>query len=188
MSEYTSPMSTILRSLGLLLAAILASHAASGIGSYSSSLERFLAAPSVSTWTAFEHDIESGKGDAQQSPFPALIGYHRSREQRDLPNSMARIGISPDEYVKQQEAKVERSFELIRQRQSEDLWRLLRILILQNFDDGLVDTASEIAARLSPERFTELAAEVDRAQPAKSWIMDRAKGRWNATRKNSDAE
>lgn len=186
MSDYASPWKTFL-GLGLLLAATLASNAANGTGSYSSSLEGFLAAPSMSTWIEFKREVESEKGDVRQSPFLALLEYHQSRERRDLPNSMALVGISPDEFVKQQEAEVERSFELIRQRQSEDLWRLLRTLVLQNFDDGLVDTASEVAARLSPERFAKLAAEVEKSQPAKSWIMGRNQSRWIPMPRNTNA-
>jgi hypothetical protein len=142
-----------------------------------SSIEAFLAAPSISTWQTFEADVHSKRYDPG-TPYRDVIDYHDARSKRDLPNSMARTGITPDKYVTLQSKRADSALGRIQKKASEDLWRLLRALAVQVFDEDLLCTACEIAARVSPVRFEEFAADVVRLHPEQSWIIERIRERW----------
>jgi hypothetical protein len=166
----------------LITAVLFGVPASDGLGAAANSLGSFLSHPSAATWTAFEDDVEAGKYGPPDALYPELLEYHSAREHRDLPNSMALIGITPDDYVKAQAARADAALEVIRQHQGQGLWRFLSRLATQTFDDGLVWTGTEIAARLSPERFDQIAAEAVKKVPANGWIVERVRERWLRSR------
>jgi len=112
-----------------------------------------------------------------------VLEYHSAREKRDLPNSMALSGISPEEFVKQEAARADASLARIRAGQTGDLWRLLQVMASQTFDDRLVFTAAEIAARLTPSRFEAMASVAAKARPENAWIFERIRERWLTAKK-----
>ena len=78
---------------------------------------------------------------------------------RDLPNSMAIVG-SPEEHVAALRARLNALVPQLRRCDRRELWELLRVMATQTDDETLVATASEIAWRLSHDRFNDLEAHV----------------------------
>jgi len=168
--------------VGLTCAAALSS-ADAPTSSPPQTLETFLDAPSLQSWRSLEEDVRAGRYDAPEMVVAQVLEYHSAREKRDLPNSMALSGISPEEFVKQEAARADASLARIRAGQTGDLWRLLQVMASQTFDDGLVFTAAEIAARLTPSRFEAMASVAAKARPENAWIFERIRERWLTAKK-----
>jgi hypothetical protein len=121
-----------------------------------SASDEFLAHPSADTWRGL---VATGR--TQHDDLIAVAAFHISLYdaaalQRDLPNSMTRNG-HVDEYVTLQEQILKREFGILCTLPSSDLWKLIDILCSQQFDERLVWTGAELAYRMSPARFTNLA-------------------------------
>lgn len=149
----------------------------------SDSFEAFLDAPSWESWSRFAADVNAGRYGRPDTAFPQLLDYHSAREKRDLPNSMAVTGIPPDEFAKLQAARADSALANIQRGLTNDVWCVLQALASQAYDDGLVFTSAEIAARLQPVRFERIAKEAIEAHPANAWIFERTRERWLRPRK-----
>lgn len=142
------------------------------------SLDAFIANPSPSSWRAFEADVRAGHYGPASSPFPQVLEYQDAQLHRDFPNSMTLRGMTPDQYVGLQIKRVDSALKRIQNSNLDDVWRLIRAMGVQDFDEDLVWTAGEIAARISPGKFEELAADIVRLHPERSWIVERTRARW----------
>jgi hypothetical protein len=139
------------------------------------SFEMFLTKPTQVYWRSFEVNIKSGY---YHQVFQQVLEYHDARMKRDLPNSMALTGPAQDKFMKQHNKRIIFALNSIRSKESSDLWRLLGKLGSQNFDEDLVWTAFEIAARLSPPKFETIAKDVERLHPDQTWIIENIRERW----------
>ena len=147
-------------------------------GMRTGSLERFVANPSLSSWEAFEADVRAGRYGPDASLFPQVLTYHDAQLHRDFPNSMALKGITPNQYVELEIKQIDTALKRLRKSSSEDLWRVISAMALQDFNEELVWTACEIAARVSRDRFETIAADVVRLHPEEAWIIKRTRERW----------
>jgi hypothetical protein len=138
-------------------------------------LDAFLATPSLQTWSAFEQSVRDS-GD--RSPYSTVVAYHVARVQRDYPNSMARTDDSAANDVARAKATAEAAIKTLQEHEPPQLWQLLRVLVVQHFDNSLVYTGAELAARLSPPRFKEVKNEVEKSQPKKKWVFEGIEERW----------
>lgn len=120
---------------------------------FKTSCELFLEKPSLVLWHQFEVDIRTGHYDASRRVFRDVLEYHDARLKRDLPNSMALSDVKPNNFVANQQRRADSAFLSIKAQESNDLWRILEKLSNQSFDEDLMRTSCEIAARLSPSKF-----------------------------------
>lgn len=141
------------------------------------SFERFLSAPSQ-TWEDFDHSFDAKQLDPKQSLADQVLEYHDARSHRDFPNSMSLIGITPHEYVEEQTSRAEAALDLIRSNECPTLWWFIETMALQNFDEDLLATALELAARLSAVEFSEIASQVEKLFPKKDYLIDHVRRRW----------
>lgn len=142
------------------------------------SLQEFVKVPSLQSWASLEGDVRAGRYDMPESAVAEVLEYHSAREKRDLPNSMVLSGTSPGEFVEQQVARADAALARMGSGQEEDLWPLLQAMASQTFDDGLAFTAAEIAARLAPLRFEQIANVAVKAHPDNAWVFERTRERW----------
>ncbi len=148
-----------------------------------SSRGAFVSAPSQKTWDALAKDVSSGKCGAGNTLYPALIAYLDARPHRDLPNSHTLEGITPDRFVTQQMTRIDAAFKRLRTYSTTvQLWQALKALAVQDFDEDLVITACEIAYRLSPARFDEIAAAIEKSNPSQSPIIQITRDRWSSSK------
>jgi len=152
-------------------------------GELGTSLERFIITPSLSSWQDFQADVRSGSYRTKGELFHKILEYHKARGNRDLPNSMTLKDITPDEFVMLQSKRVDSALAYIRKNQCSDFWRLIEKMAVQDFDDGLMWTACEIAARLSPPKFEKIAAEVTKHYPDQSWVIESIHEKWLPAKK-----
>jgi hypothetical protein len=148
------------------------------------SFEIFLSHPSKDTWEALKSDAKLGRLSSRY--FEQILIYHEARLDRDFPNSMSLVGITPNEFVKLRREQVDSALSIIRSAQDKSLWRLLDGLALQDFDEDLVWTALEIAARLSQSKFEEIAQTLKRIHPDEAWIVERIVENWLTPRRQME--
>lgn len=134
-------------------------------------LAAFVEKPAWQGWVALEAAAQTGR--CPGTPAPEVVEYSHAVANRDL------IG-SPGGYAKEQLARADAALAELRRAQTEDLWRLLRAMAAQTFDDELVLAAAELTARLAPQRFEALASDTVKANPARAPIFERVRQRWLA--------
>lgn len=140
---------------------------------YPESIRFFMENPTSSNWQEIDKAADAGELGPKNSIYVQLLEYDDAALHRDLPNSMSLKGITPNEFVRQQEARTDASFALIRKQSNDEFWRLLEVMASQNFDDHLVVTAGELAVRLDPGRFYAFAAKAIQANPDGAWMLER---------------
>jgi len=107
------------------------------------------------------------------------IDYNEARLRRDLPNSRALVGITPSEKVRASAAEATQVLEGIRPHaQSDTMWRFLEALVRQTFDEQLTYSACEMACRLSPPEYAEIAQRVRRDQPERPFLLTALQESW----------
>lgn len=143
------------------------------------SLEVFLLRPSQASWRSFRDEVCSRRYKGTEEPlFFQLWKFLNATGHRDLPNSMALVGITPDQFVDKQIKRANSALAFIRKLQTRDLWLVIDRLATQTFDDELIFHSCELAIRLSPKRFSALAAKVEKLHPGKKWIVESTRERW----------
>lgn len=150
-----------------------------------STFDEFISAPSENTWDAFEKAVLAKRFGTRNILFAQVLEYHEARMHRDLPNSMTLVGITPNEYIRIQERRVEAAFALIKKKQSADLWKLLSALVMQDFAEELMGTALEIAARISPAEFEKLATKALKVRPDYDWMIAGIRELWTCEKKKT---
>lgn len=145
-----------------------------------SSFEKFLAHPSQESWDSLDADIHAGRYGPRTGLFQQVLEYDDARKHRDLPNSMAVVGISLGEHYAQLVERTEKAFGYVRAKESPDLWRLLEKMAVQDFDDELARTAFEIADRLSAARFALMADEVIKLHSERRDLVEMTRWDWES--------
>lgn len=173
----------IVRRFFVIALAMLFSYVPASYGASGTSLEKFLTAPSLTSWQNFQADVRSGRYGKKGGLFLKIFEYHDAREKRDLPNSMVLKDITQDEFVILQSKRADSALDFIRKNKNANFWRIIEKLAVQDFDDGLMWTACEIAVRLSPPKFEKIAAEVIKRYPDQSWVIDRIYEKWLPAKK-----
>lgn len=138
------------------------------------SVASFVAAPSEATWEALVVDVRAGK---HRESIAGVVGYVQGLEQRELPNSMAIQGVSPDEKVRLAQQRCDRALDVVRTGLSEDIWRVLAAMAFQD-DDILALAGFEMLARLSPDRFNASAERTLGKRPNRKEMIARVRQRW----------
>ena len=137
---------------------------------YPESIQIFMRNPTPDTWQQVIDDADAGKLGPKDSAYVQLVIYDDARLHRDFPNSMARpSGFDMNEYFLKNTAELNTSLAFIRKGADNNFWKLLEVMAVGFKDyreNSLVVTSSEIAARLDPVRFNDLAIRVSQASPS----------------------
>ena len=144
----------------------------------------FLSEPGVETWVRLcavaERDPASGIGQVLLS----VNRYNDARIERDFPNSMARMDVTPNEAVAASIGHVERELGVLRHGINEPgSLALLKVLILQGFDDQLRYSACEILSRTNPVAYGNLKHELPGLSgngDGLAQTMSQVSERWNS--------
>lgn len=142
-------------------------------------LARFCASPSPENWSALQRLVEARPEHSASKIVAHFLDYNKARERRDLPNSMALQGRTPNEFVAEQSRIIDDKLRALSEAQDEQLWRLLKGMAAQNFDESLVWTAAEIAYRVSPSHFEIIAAQIGHAHAEKAGIFAETEQKWS---------
>ena len=144
-------------------------------GDTAASIEAFVEQRDAESWSRVEKEVR-GQPASTLSHF---LDFHDARLQRDLPNSMARVGESPTEAAARAGRAADVALGAIGNRLV-DIWHVVSALASQNFDDELVYSAAEAAARLTPDRFDSLRSQALAQRRESREIFDRVRERWLA--------
>jgi hypothetical protein len=144
----------------------------------------FLSEPGAEVWVRLcavaERDPTSSIGQVLLS----VKRYNDARIARDFPNSMARMDVTPNEAVAASIGLVETELGLLRHGIGEPgSLALLKVLILQGFDDQLRYSACEILCRTNPVAYRKLTCELPGLSgngDGLAQIMLQVSERWNS--------
>ncbi len=142
-------------------------------------LDVFLSSQSQTSWRSFEDQVRSRRYiGPDERLFFHLWKFLNATGHRDLPNSMALVGMTPDQFVDRQIKQANLALAFIRKHQTRNLWLVIDRLATQTFDDELIFHSCELAIRLSPNKFNALADKVVKLHPGNKWIVQRTRERW----------
>lgn len=148
------------------------------------SLHAFVNRPSQENWDSLVNEALASASLSDAQMVILTIRYNEARLRRDLPNSMALVGITPNEKVRASAAEATQALEGIRPHvQSDTMWKFLEALVRQTFDEQLTYSACEMACRLSPERYDEMAERVTRDLPGRpelQRVIRATRDRWES--------
>ena len=139
------------------------------------SIEAFVEQRDAESWSRVEKEVRA----QPDSTLAHFLAFHEARLQRDLPNSMARVGESPTEAAARAGRAADVALGAIGTRLG-DIWPVISALASQSFDDDLVFSAAEAAARLAPDRFDSLRSHALGQRAESREIFDRVRERWLA--------
>lgn len=134
-------------------------------------VQKFVASSNTNTWDQAVLAARIGPPDSQPSAYSLVVEYYIVAMKRDLPNSMAIVGTTPREYVAGLQVQLDSLVVQLSQHDCGELWALLRVMATHDADETLVGTASEIAWRLSPDRYNELDAYVRSANSSNTRVF-----------------
>jgi len=135
------------------------------------SVAAFVENRSAREWDQAVLAARTGRRDSKATAYSLVVDYYITAMKRDLPNSMAIVGSAPAEYVAGLGKQLDSLVGQIRRSDAAELWDLLQAMATQDADDTLIATSSEIAWRLSHDRFKVLAAEVAATTPSNSRVF-----------------
>jgi hypothetical protein len=141
-------------------------------------IKQFRASPTQGNWSGLSDSVRRDPDEPGSKAFLVVLAYHQAREYRDLPNSMALKGVSPDEFVAEQKKIIDLRLAALKLSQDESLWNLLEGMARQEFDESLTWTAAELLYRLSPSRSDAVGAAVA-SQSEKKRIFSETRERWS---------
>lgn len=142
----------------------------------------FLSKPCESTWEQLCSAADRNPLSDTAKFVTSVERYHDSRIHRDLPNSMALVGTTPDEFVEGHMKKLEAELVALRGMTAQPrMLEILKALILQESDDQLTYSACEIACRTMPQAYRQMMRDVSRpplSRPRLVQVMSQVETRW----------
>lgn len=160
---------------------LLSAHAQEGRGSdvhVARLVYEFTQARSSPSWTSLTKTVDAPDVGPKGQVIRRVVDFSAAVLQRDLPNSMSRDNV--DQYVDQQIARAQSDLEYIKAHPCDEVWTVIRAMILQQFEHSLMWGAVELAARLSSDHFEKLAAELSSVSPDTARTFEVARARWLA--------
>jgi hypothetical protein len=139
-------------------------------------MQSFFNQRSQDSWRALLLATDSDPTSHASRQVTLVCEYVEEELKRDLPNSMSLKG-NPDEVATKTDALIAQTLLSLKSNSDNDLWRLLVVLVQQDFDDSYHYAAGEMAYRLFPDRYIALEKS---CEPVRSEMLAEIRERWSS--------